>query len=131
MIVLDTSAVMAILLREPDAQAFATAIEASSRLFMSSGTFLELNIVADRLRETAGSADAQRFVTESAIEIVPFDDRHAHIASDAYRRFGKGRHQAGLNFGDCFSYALAKSLDAPLLFKGDNFTLTDIRRATL
>ena len=127
MIVLDTSAVMAVLLREPDARTFAGAIEGSSQTLMSSGTLLELNIVADKLRATPGHIQAQRFVTESAIEIVPFDAKQAGIAAEAYRRFGRGNHPAGLNFGDCFAYALAKSLDAPLLFKGADFSLTDVR----
>ena len=127
MIVLDTSAVMAILLRESDARVFADAIAASPRVFMSSGTLLELNIVATKLREAPGAADAQQFIGESAVEIVPFGAAQAQVASDAYRLYGKGRNRAGLNFGDCFAYALAKSRNLPLLFKGDDFTKTDVQ----
>jgi ribonuclease VapC len=129
-IVLDTSAIVAILQREPEAALFAEIIETTPRCLISAGTYLELGIVAEQLRNVVGRADAERFVRDAEIEIVPFDTEQAELALAAFRHFGKGRHQARLNFGDCFAYALAKSLDAPLLFKGNDFGKTDIRHTS-
>ncbi len=127
MIVIDTSAVMAILLREPEAGIFSVAISANSVCAMSACTFLEWNIVVDRLKPSISRPTVAEFVRDLEIEIRTFDEAQARIAADAYRRFGRGNHRAGLNFGDCFAYALAKSLDAPLLFKGADFAHTDVR----
>lgn len=124
MIVIDTSAVMAILLNEPEAKAFQSAIESSHPRRMSAGTLLELSIVT--YGKMSEGVDLGAFVYEAGIEVVAFDAELARLAAEAYRRFGKGRHRAGLNFGDCFAYALARRLDAPLLCKGEDFAQTDI-----
>jgi ribonuclease VapC len=87
---------------------------------------VEAGIVADRLRGTDGGRRLDLLLARLRCEIVPLTERHAEIARDAYARFGKGRHPAGLNFGDCFSYALARALGEPLLFVGDDFSQTDI-----
>lgn len=126
MIVVDTSALMAILLRESEAHLFAGILEVSAQRFMSSGNFLELGIVTERMRSKAGRTDAEKLVQDTRIEIIPFDVAQARLAADAYERFGRGNHPAGLNFGDCFSYSLAKSMNLPLLFKGNDFGLTDV-----
>ena len=76
-----------------------------------------------------GSRDVDDFIEDVGIKVVPFDRDQAEVAREAFRRFGKGRHRARLNFGDCFVYALSKTLDAPILFKGNDFSLTDLKRA--
>jgi ribonuclease VapC len=124
--VLDSSAVMAILLLEAEAEEFIQAItEAPSRM-MSAPTLVELAIVAETRRGKAGAQDVDRFVAEANIEIVPFDAEQAVAAREAWRRYGRGRHRASLNFGDCFSYALARITNDVLLFKGNDFARTDI-----
>jgi ribonuclease VapC len=124
--VLDSSAVMAILLLEAEAEEFIQAItEAPSRM-MSAPTLVELAIVAEARRGKAGAQDVDRFVAEAHIEIVPFDAEQAVAARGAWRRYGRGRHRASLNFGDCFSYALARITNDVLLFKGNDFAHTDI-----
>lgn len=95
---------------------------------MSAFTHFEASTVLMGRGGTMLVADFDRLV-EIQIEVVPYDAGHAKGSRDAYLRFGKGHHPAGLNLGDCVSYALAKSLDAPLLFKGGDFALTDVRRA--
>ena len=131
MMVVDTSALVAILNDEPERRAFNESIEAASATYVSAANLLETRIVL-----FAGSGEAailalDAFLLESGITVVEVSSRIADLAFDAYRRFGKGTgHGAGLNFGDCFSYALAKHLDVPLLFKGDDFSRTDIRSAS-
>jgi ribonuclease VapC len=127
--VIDTSAIMAILLVEADGGAFAKTIEGALTRRMSTGTLLELEIVANARRGRVGLPDIDVFLKETQIEIVPFDREQARVACEAYRRYGKGNRRAGLNFGDCFAYALAKANDEPLLFKGADFARTDIERA--
>ncbi|HEY5210949.1 MAG TPA: type II toxin-antitoxin system VapC family toxin [Stellaceae bacterium] len=124
--VLDSSAIVAILFQEEDAAQFSLAIEQSSSRKMSAGTYLETGIVIEKSGRTAGAEDFDRLIEETQIEIVPFNMEQARIAREAYRRYGKGNHRAGLNFGDCFAYALAKVTNEPLLFKGDDFGRTDI-----
>jgi ribonuclease VapC len=126
-IVVDTSAIIAILALELDADFFRDAISDNTGCVISAATFVELSIVGRRFRRAAGLTTYDDFLSHYEIAIHTFDERQARIASDAYRRFGKGNHSAGLNFGDCFAYALAKSLDAPLLFKGADFGATDVR----
>lgn len=92
-------------------------------------TLFETMLVAISKKETVGIHHVNALLDQFGIQIVPFSVELAPIAAEAYRRFGKGRHKAALNFGDCMSYALAKSLDAPLLYKGNDFALTDIRAA--
>ena len=131
MMVVDTSALVAILNDEPERRVFNESIEAASATYVSAANLLETRIVL-----FAGSGEAailalDAFLLESGITVVEVSSRIADLAFDAYRRFGKGTgHGAGLNFGDCFSYALAKHLDFPLLFKGDDFSRTDIRSAS-
>jgi ribonuclease VapC len=126
-IVVDTSAIVAILALESDADFFRDVISDNVGCTISAATFVELSIVGRRFQRTAGLTTQDEFLGRYEIAIHPFDERQARIAAEAYRRFGKGNHSAGLNFGDCFAYALAKSLDAPLLFKGADFARTDVR----
>jgi ribonuclease VapC len=122
-IVLETSALIAIVLQEPDANKCAAAIAADSDRKISAGTLAEAMIVADRQKV----GDAMKALVERLkAEIVPV---HAEKVAEAYRQWGKGNHPAGLNFGDCFAYALAKELACPLLFIGNDFARTDIVRA--
>lgn len=129
MIVVDSSALLAILLHEPDARLFADAIIDSEARSISSLTLFETHVVIHSRMREGGVAQLTRLLAESRMATVPFDGGQLVLAFDAYRRFGKGNHPAKLNLGDCASYALAKSLDAPLLFKGNDFARTDIRRA--
>jgi ribonuclease VapC len=130
--VIDSSAIVAIFLREPEARRFLEALRAAPARFMSSATFLEIGLVLDqRARLTAETVgdELSDFVAKMEIVIVPFTEAHARLARLAHRRFGRTRHPAQLNFGDCISYALAKAMDEPLLFKGEDFQYTDIRIA--
>ena len=127
--ILDSSAIVAILRAEPDAPAFASALTSSSLRRVSAVNYVESAIVID----SGGDAVARRrfddFFRTSRIDIEAVTAKQAEIARQAYRDFGKGRHKAGLNFGDCFAYALAKDLDEPLLFKGNDFRHTDVEVA--
>ena len=127
--VVDSSALIAILRREPEEQAFRNAIKLASSRLVSAPTRVEAGIVALGQRGEAGLEQMQALLEGLKLEIVPFTGDHARLAIDAFRRFGKGRHPAGLNYGDCHSYALAKATGEPLLFKGDDFSRTDIKRA--
>src|SRR5215475_8351851 len=124
--ILDSSAVLAILFQEGDAGIYAAAIEAATVSKMSAATYLELSIVTEGQDGKAGLHDLEEFIREAGIEIEPFTLEQARTASQAWSKYGKGRHSAALNFGDCFSYGLAKALDEPLLFKGTDFAKTDI-----
>ena len=125
--IVDTSALVAVLLSEPESAQFGTMIE-TEPIAISAATLLEAEIVA-RGRRGEDLVRELRLILDEA-EIVSVDERQARIASDAYRRYGRGsKHPAKLNYGDCFSYALAISRDEPLLFKGDDFVHTDVRRA--
>jgi ribonuclease VapC len=123
--VLDSSAVMAIMRREQDAARFAAAVEGDGIRLISACTVVELGIVAES-RGSAGARELDDFIERSRLEIVPFDADQAALAREAFRRFGKGRHAARLNLGDCFSYALSKASGEPLLFKGNDFSQTDV-----
>lgn len=127
--VIDTSALLAILLNEPERRAFAEAIEAADSCSMSAASLLETSLVIESRFGAEGSRDLDQLVEKARIELVPFDAEQLAIARRAFSRFGKGRHLAGLNFGDCFAYALARHLGEPLLFKGKDFALTDIEEA--
>ena len=127
--VLDTSAILAILQDEPERRAFNEAIEAASERRLSAATFVELSIVIAARFGPEGIRDLDLFLATAAIELLPFDTDQAQLARAAFSRFGKGRHPAGLNVGDCFAYALASAYDEPLLFKGNDFLLTDLRSA--
>ena len=124
--VIDTSALVAILQDEPERRAFNRAIEAAERLAMSAASFVEVSMIIESRFGSDGIRDLDLFIAKANIELVPVDAEQAHIARTAFRDYGKRRHRAGLNFGDCFSYALAKALDEPLLFKGRDFSSTDI-----
>lgn len=129
MIVVDPSALIAILREEPDAERFATALkEAEACLLSAVGLFeASLVVIGRNSADSIGALDA--LMEKHGIRIVPFDAELAAFARDAFVRFGKGRHPAGLNMGDCASYALAKSLGLPLLFKGNDFSQTDVASA--
>lgn len=126
--VLDTSALMAILWREPEAEDFVRLV-ASARNVISAATVLEAHLVMVGRKGLEAADDLQLLLHEIAAEIMPFDDVQLRIAKQAYEHYGKGRHPAALNFGDCISYALAKSLGEPLLYKGGDFAATDIEPA--
>lgn len=128
-LVVDTSAVIAILLGESDAPHYASALSAASELRMAAPTWLETALVATARCVGDGYLELVGFLDFVGVEVVPVDMALAQIAYDGWTRYGKGRHPAGLNYGDCFSYALAKQRDEPLLFKGADFALTDIRPA--
>ncbi|MCZ8180791.1 MAG: type II toxin-antitoxin system VapC family toxin [Rhizobium sp.] len=127
MIVVDTSALMAVLKRETAVDACEAILsDGSQRLLMSAATVTEAHIVAARNQRLA---EMKMLMTASITEIIPLTAARAERAAAAYQRFGKGFHSAALNFGDCFSYATAEEFDCPLLFVGDDFTRTDIRSA--
>ena len=127
--VVDASALLAILQAEPEARGFAEAIEAAASPTLSVVSFVEASMVLDSRYGAAGRDWLDRLLRECGMEPVPVDLEQARIARDAFRDFGKGRHPARLNFGDCFSYALARQRSETLLFKGGDFALTDIRPA--
>lgn len=127
--VIDTSAVVAILCDEPDASRLEAAIELDPVRLMSAGTLLETSIVIEARFGEAGGRELDRLLDKAQVEIVAFDQEQAELARDAYRRYGKGRHRAALNYGDCFSYALSTARREPLLFKGHDFGMTDLDSA--
>lgn len=124
--VIDTSAILAILFAESDMKLIVNALTQDVKRLLSSATALELMLVIEARKGEAGGRELDLFLHRSKIAIVPFDSEQTEIARHAWRRFGKGRHPAGLNFGDCFAYALSKSSNEPLLCKGQDFSQTDI-----
>jgi len=129
-VTIDTSALIAILRDEPDAAAYAAAIEAAAHCRMSAASFLEAAIVIDGSRDPVASRRFDDLANEEQPVIEAFTEAQARIAREAYRDFGRGSgHPARLNFGDCFAYALARMTGEPLLFKGDDFSHTDITPA--
>jgi ribonuclease VapC len=129
-VIVDSSAVIAILMREADAERFELALDRAPRNAMSTATYVELVNVIDRKigAELLGKAD--ELLVTAKMEIIPFTLEQARWARHARLTYGIGRHPAKLNFGDCFAYALAKTTGEPLLFKGDDFSHTDIVAAT-
>lgn len=127
--VVDTSALVAILLREPEADDFARAVVDAPLRLISAVTRVELTCVIEGRLHEAGRADLEQLLRDLRIEISAVTTQQAELAMEAFRRFGRGRHRARLNIGDCFSYALAKAMDLPLLFKGDDFIHTDVQPA--
>ena len=125
-LVVDTSAAVAILTSEPEADDLIERLSSATSLLMSTATLLELSIVMEARLGPAGQGVVERFVRDSDIELIPVDRHHVDRAIEGWRRFGKGRHKAALNFGDCFSYALAIATGHPLLYVGVDFSLTDI-----
>lgn len=125
--VVDTSAIIAILNAEAEARTFAVMLAGASSCRISAASFVEAGLVARRDPTGAWRQALEQLVTDYAIQIDPVTEHQARIALDAYDRFGKGSgHPAGLNYGDCFSYALASDTGEPLLFKGDDFVATDV-----
>jgi ribonuclease VapC len=121
--VIDSSALAAIFFHEPERAAFRAAILAASTRLMSAATVLEAGMVIESRKGGAAGREFDLFVVRAQIKIVPVD---ADLARSAWRRYGKGRHPAGLNLGNCFSYALAKATGEPLLAKGGDFAGTDV-----
>ena len=128
--VIDTSAVVAILLDEPEKDAFSDLLSSEVPLAISAVTFHEASIVmAAKKRQTSAARLVDELVRDLAIEVCAVAGTDAMTARDAYFKYGRNYHRAGLNFGDCFAYALAKSRNEPLLFKGDDFSKTDVTAA--
>jgi ribonuclease VapC len=125
--VLDTSAILAILLGESEADVIAELISKDTKRLLSAGTALELMIVIEARKGEAGGRELDLLLHRAKVDIVPFDSEQAEIARSAWRHYGKSNHIAGLNFGDCFAYALAKISGEPLLFKGNDFNQTDVQ----
>ena len=126
MIVVDTSALIAILDGEPDAALYAEAIAETDAPLISTASLLELNIVMLNRHGAKAAQIVDRLIQAGGFQVESFTVQHAELAREAYSRYGKGQQTAGLNFGDCFSYALAKATGLPLLFKGQDFSKTDI-----
>jgi ribonuclease VapC len=124
--VIDTSAIVAILFGEPEAATFAEAIERDAVRLMSAASVLEAAIVVESELGDPGARELDLLLYQAGITISPFSPEHLAAARHAFRAFGKGRHAAALNFGDCFSYALSRSTGEPLLFKGEDFSRTDV-----
>jgi ribonuclease VapC len=127
--VIDTSAVVATLFEEEDQLRYAEAIESASTRLVSAVTRVELACVVEGRKGEAGRERLERFFALTGAEVVAVTPQQATLAIGAFRTFGKGRHPAGLNIGDCFSYALASATDRPLLFRGNDFVQTDVRSA--
>ncbi len=127
--IVDTSALLAILLGEPDAGRYEDAIAAAWPRRMSAIALLEAAMVVENRGGAKAGHELDVLLEKAAVELVPVTSEHANAARHAWRRFGKGNHRAALNFGDCFAYALAKTTGEPLLFKGKDFTHTDIEPA--
>ena len=126
MIVVDTSALIAIIKNEDTAELCSEALVTEARVIISAGTLVEARIVALRARR---AADLEEIVVSSISEVIPVTDERTRVISEVYSRWGKGFHSAGLNFGDCFAYATAKEFDCPLLYVGQDFARTDVRSA--
>ena len=127
--IVDTSAVLAVLFDEPDAERFTRAIAEAPYCRMSTANFLEAALVVEGRAGLAGGHELDLFIEKAAIELVAVSVEHAQAARRAWRRFGKGNHPVGLNFGDCFASALAEVTGEPLLYKGNDFALTDVESA--
>lgn len=127
--VIDTSAIVAIAFNEPEAETQEQKVVDAARRFISAATVLELAIVIEARLGEAGAAELDLWLYKAGVEIVAVDAEQIAVARRAWRTYGKGRHPAGLNYGDCFSYALAKTRSEPLLYKGDDFSRTDIETA--
>ena len=126
--VLDSSAILAILLNEPDAHSLRAAFDHDETRLLSAATLLEVSMVIESRKGGAGGRALDLMIIEAKIQVVPVDKEQIDEARKAWQRFGRGRHPAGLNYGDLFSYALSKHSGEPLLYKGDDFTRTDVAR---
>jgi ribonuclease VapC len=129
-VILDSSALIAILRREREWERFLVAVEDAPVCRISAANYLEASIVVDGKRDAVASRELDSFLNEANVVISALDEAQARIAREAYRDFGKGSgHPAKLNFGDCFAYALAKTMGEPLLYKGSDFSYTDVASA--
>ena len=126
--IVDSSALIAILFDEPERESLIEKLASASSLSVSAGSVLESAMVLEGRKGLGASADLDDLIRRTRMRIIPFDVEQLEIARKAFELYGKGRHPAGLNFGDCISYALAKWTGEALLFKGEDFTLTDVRR---
>jgi ribonuclease VapC len=126
--VIDTSALLALLLDEPEAEAFRLALQDDESRLVSAATLLEAALVIESLKGEAGGRELDLLLNKAGITIVAVDEDQVAEARRAWRRFGRGRHAAGLTYGDLFSYALSKHSGEALMFKGDDFTRTDVAR---
>jgi ribonuclease VapC len=124
--IIDTSAIIAILLNEPEAPRLTAALDADPVRRVSAAALVETGIVMLSRYGEHGEREVDLFVQRAAIDVIAVSEEQAELARGAFRQYGEGRHAAGLNFGDCFSYALAAALNEPLLFVGDDFSKTDI-----
>lgn len=124
--IIDTSAFLAVLFNEPDAESFEAKLAEAPGRAASTGTLLETAIVVETRLGGDGGRALDLLLYKSAVEIAPFDAEQLSIARSAFQRYGRGRHRAALNFGDCFAYALARIRGEPLLFKGTDFGATDV-----
>ncbi len=127
--IIDSSAILAIVLLEPDEPKMLSAVMAATAIRMSAANWLETSIIVDSRQNRKVAAKFDAIITDLNIEIAAVSKEQAVIARDAYRRFGRGRHPAKLNYGDCFAYALALTTGEPLLFKGNDFSQTDVEPA--
>lgn len=127
--IVDTSALIAVLRAEDDADRYIQALAEAADVRISAATWVEAAVVVDANHDPVLSGRFDDLISEAAITVEAVTADHARLARQAYRDFGKGQHPAGLNFGDCFSYALARATGQPLLFKGGDFTLTDVAPA--
>jgi ribonuclease VapC len=128
-VILDTSALAAIFFGEPEASQFIQIIHDTDRCRISVANFVQLSMVIERQIGAEAGLQCDAFLPKAGVIIEPITIEHGQLARQAFRDFGKGRHPAGLNFGDCFAYALAKATGEPLLFKGGDFSKTDIGQA--
>jgi ribonuclease VapC len=128
-VILDSSALVAILFKEEDAADYARALRDAASRAIAAPPVVEAAIVAEGRAGPGMAGELDDLLQAAQAEIIPFTAEHSAIARDAWRRYGKGRHPAGLNLGDCFAYALAKARGEPLLFKGEDFALTDVKAA--
>ena len=127
--IVDTSAIVAVLGNEPEGASFENVIADASARRISAASYVEAAVVIDRRHDPVFSRKLDDLLRDAQITMEPVSIHQARLAREAYRDFGKGRHTAGLNLGDCFAYALAKDKGEPLLFKGDDFRRTDVEVA--
>jgi ribonuclease VapC len=128
-VIVDSSALLMVVFGEPDVEIYLRVLSGAPTCKMSAATFVEAMIVAESRGSDRAVRQAEQVIRQRRITIVPVTVEHAFLAVRGFSMYGKGRHAAGLNFGDCFSYALAKAMDEPLLFKGDDFRKTDLTPA--
>ncbi len=128
--VIDSSAVIAILFDEPERRTFTLAIERDPRRLISAGNLLECALLAEARRGESAGRELDLLLHRADVQTIPVDANQVELARSAWRHFGKGRHPAALNFGDCFAYALSAAAEEPLLFKGEDFARTDVAVAS-